>query len=437
MKLATTERFEIPGGALAFVEASHAIPLVSVGVSLRSGSVCDPIGKEGLARLTARLMRRGCAGLTANEIDNRVDILGAELSGDTGLSSISMGGQVISRNIEPFAELLARIVSTPTFDEREFERLKRQTLAEIVEARDSDRSLAHKALRRNLFGGHLYGRGAGGTSKSLAAITLDDVRGFYAAHFTQPNVVIGFAGDVLSAEKIAVKLVEKLPKHAAPKVELTHPAQLSGRHLTFVDKPDRTQTQILIGTLASWPHDSDHVALTVANTVFGGTFTSRMMREVRSKRGWSYGASSSVAIERRRHSLSMGTAPGAADAAACLNLEIGLLESLVSGGISARELGFVKKYLTRSHAFEIDTAVKRVHQALDVELLNLPADYYSSHLGNVKNVTLEQANDALKNRIDPENLRIVVVGTADSMLDGIKAGVERLSSVTVEPYDLE
>ncbi len=162
-----------------------------------------------------------------------------------------------------------------------------------------------------------------------------------------------------------------------------------GRRLVVVDKPERTQTQMLVATLGTSPHDDDHVPILVANAVFGGTFTSRLMKEIRSKRGWSYGASTRAGVDRRRQSWVMWTFPSAEDAAPCLKLSVELLETWVSGGVTARELAFIQRYLVRSHAFEIDTATKRLHQALDVECISLPPDYFTGWLDRVRAVTAE------------------------------------------------
>jgi zinc protease len=204
-----------------------------------------------------------------------------------------------------------------------------------------------------------------------------------------------------------------------------------------VDKPERTQTQILVGTLGTSPHDADHVPLVVSTAVFGGTFTSRLMREVRSKRGWSYGASARTAIDRRRQAWVMWTFPAATDAAPCLELTVRLIETWVNAGVTPREASFIGRYLVRSHAFDVDTAAKRLHQALDVELLGLPGDYYSHWIDRVRAVTPDAANAAIKNRIHPENLLAVVVGTASQVLEPLRAALPGLTEASVVPFDAE
>ncbi|HEY2364913.1 MAG TPA: pitrilysin family protein [Polyangiaceae bacterium] len=436
--MSTTE-IDLGGGAKLFIEPSNVLPLLSIVVAFRTGSAHDPPGKEGLSRVTARMLRRGSAGLDAMGTERAIDRLGGEVSFEVAISSTAVGAQVLARNATPFVDLLAKMIATPAFDEGELARLLRETRAELLEALDNDRGLADRFFRKKLFGAHGYGRTSRGTAASIAAIDREAVRAHHAKHYVRENAIVAMSGDVdpAFAEKLAKTIVDALPHGAAPAEVLGDPAPLAGRQLVFVDKPERTQTQILIGSLGTSAHDPDHVPLVVANNIFGGTFTSRLTREVRGKRGWSYGASSRLGVDRRRHSFAMWTFPAATDAAACIALEISLLEKLLEGGVTDREIKFMQRYISRSWAFEIDTAQKRVHQALDVEILGLPRDYYDEYLEHVANVTAETANAALRARIDPKNLVITVVGTAATTREGVKAKIPDLASDEVAAYDLE
>ncbi|HXN31989.1 MAG TPA: pitrilysin family protein [Polyangiaceae bacterium] len=432
-------RFDLDGGATVFLEPDHAVPLVSIVVALRCGSAVDPAAKGGLARIALRMLRRGCDGMTAEQIDFRIDSLGGEMAVDTSPSTVSVHVQVIARSLDEFVELLARLLATSTFPEDELGRLKRETIAEIIEARDNDRVLAQKALQRTLFEGHPYAHNSGGTTESVGAIQRDDVTAYCRRFLVKGNVVVGIAGDVTPerAPVIAGRLLAGLQGGGGAPDEVAEPIMRAGRRLLIVDKPERTQVQLLVGTRGTSAHDADHVDLVVANAVFGGTFTSRLMKEVRSKRGWSYGASSRTMVDRRRQAWVMWTFPSAEDAAACLKLTIEMLEAWVDGGVLAREVAFIKRYLVRSYAFEVDTAAKRLHQALDVELLALPKDYYSGWIEHVTAVSPEGASAATKNRIHTENLLVVAVGTASQVLEPLRGAVPNLAEASVVPFDTE
>lgn len=433
------KRIDAGGGAVAFLVENHDIPLVDVSVSLRTGASFDPPAKLGLSRVVARMSRRGAQGWSSDRIEESIDALGGDVSIDVAASSITLHAQVIRRNLAPFLDLVKALLSQPTFPQDELSRLQRETLAEIVEARDHDRGLVTKFFREALFGDHPYGRGVTGTTTSIPTITRDDVAAFHRAHFVRGNVVLGVSGDITENDLRAhvLPLVEALPAGKSETDPTPDPSFEKGRRLFFVDKPARTQTQILIGGVGTHARDADHVPLHVANTVFGGTFTARLMKEVRSVRGWSYGAYSRLPIDRRREAFSMWTFPAAADAASCIALELDLLEALLKNGITEPELAFAKGYLSESYAFDVDTAHKRVRQAVDEEIYDLPADYHTGYVDHVLGVKLDEANAALKRRISTDDLVVTVVGTASEIEKAVEKAIPRLKTSQIVPFDRE
>lgn len=433
------KQLEAPGGAVAFLVESHDIPLVDLSLSFRSGAALEPEGKLGLTRIFARMLRRGAAGWSSDQIEETIDRYGGEISVDVSASSITVHAQVIRRNLEPFVKLITDLLVHPTFPQDELSRLQREAVAEIIEARDHDKSLASKFFRRAVFGKHPYGRGTSGTTTSIPALTRKDVVDAHALHFKRGNVVIGIAGDVTEADakKIIMPMIAALPEGKANADPTGDPPPFKGRKLLFVDKPARTQTQIMVGMLGTHANDPDHVPLHVANTVFGGTFTARLMKEVRSKRGWSYGAYSRLPIDRKREAFSMWTFPAATDAAACIALELSMLDELVQKGISDEELAFAKSYLGESYAFDVDTPLKRVRQAVDEEVYGLPADYHTGYVSKVQAVTRDQANAALAKRLSSKDFVVVVVGTASDLKDAVAKAIPDLTETEVVPFDTE
>jgi zinc protease len=418
-------------------EFSPELPLVNVSLSLRAGSELDPPGKEGVSEILMRLMRRNAGGRDADDNDRIVDRLGASVGADVAPSTMGFHGTVISRSYQEFVDLLSETFAAPRFQADEFNRLKREIHGELIESLDNDRSLARRWFRRTLFAGHPYGRPVSGTPASLERIELADVLDLYERALVQENLICAFAGDVSQerANRSAQAIAARLRSGEPPKTSVATPEAPQGRRLVIVDKPDRSQTQILIGCLGTHPQDDDHTALHVANTIFGGTFTARLTQEVRAKRGWSYGAYSSLPFDRCRHAFSMWTFPKAGDAAQCLKLELDLLEQWVNGGVTKKELAWAKRYLVRSHAFALDTAAKRVSLKLDAELYHLPAGYYEDYEARVQAVTLDQANEAIKKRISAENLLCIVVGTASEIRSPVEAVIDRLAGSETVAFD--
>jgi zinc protease len=427
-----------PGPKL-LVETSHDLPLVALSIALRTGASEDPPEMEGATRLLARLMRRSAGGRSADQNDALVESMGASLGAEVTHSTVVFQGAVISRSLDRFCDFLLEVLTRPSLPEDELARLKRETEAELVEALDDDRSLARRWFRRRLFVGHPYSRSAGGSLSGIGNATLDALRALYRRVMVPENFVISLAGDVTRerGEAFANALARQLGSGTPPRDTTPHPTLEAGRRLVFVDKPERTQTQILIGGLGSHPADPDHFALALANTAFGGTFTARLMQEVRVKRGWSYGAYSSIPYDRRRQAYSLWTFPKASDAAACIALELELLHGLREGGITNGELGWARRYLLRSHAFAIDTAAKRAGLALDAELYELPAGYYEHYLDSLRAVTLEQANQAVRERISEDDLLVAVVGTESDVGAAVREAIPRLAKHEVVRYDAD
>jgi zinc protease len=426
-------------GPVLLLETSRELPLVSVSVALRTGALEDPPGAEGAVRLLARLMRRSAGGRGAEANDQLVEGMGATLGAEVSASTVVFQGAVISRSFDRFVDFLLDALAGASLPEEELGRLKRETEAELTEALDDDRGLARRWFRRRMFEGHPYARAAGGSLAGIRAVTLPMLKELYRKLLVPENLVIALSGDVdeTRATRLAERLTEALARGAAREDGTPDPTAKPGRRLVIVNKPERTQTQILIGGLGTHPSDPDHFPLAVANTAFGGTFTARLMQEVRAKRGWSYGAYSSLPFDRRRQAFSLWTFPKADDAAPCIGLELGMLEAFCDKGLKPAELSWAKRYLVRSHAFSIDTAAKRVGMKLDTELYGLPADYYGRYVENLKAVTLEAANQAVKQRLSVENLLLTVVGTESVIGEAIRAAIPRLVSSDVVSYDAE
>jgi zinc protease len=421
------------------LETNQRLPLAGLSIVFRTGGISDPVGQDGLFRLMLRALRRGSEGLSAQQFESAIDALGAEVGVEVYTTSAVLTAQVVSRNFDKLIELLARLLSRPTFPEDELRKLQDESTAELVELRDNDRELCNLAFRRTLFGKHPFARLAAGRISSLKTLTRKHVLEAHARCITRDGVFFGFVGDVSEekARDAVATLVASLPAGTASLPSVPETQQAPKRHLVFVDKPERSQTQVLIGRLGTHPKDADHTALTVANSAFGGTFTARLMKEVRSKRGWSYGAYSRLNVERARHSYTMWTFPAAETTAECVALELKMLDTFYKNGITERELKFFQKYMARSYAFDIDTPAKRIGQALDVTSLELPADYYTHFRERVLAVTLDEANAAIRARLSPTDLVIAVVGTQETLLADLEKAIPDLASTTVMAHDAD
>lgn len=206
-----------------------------------------------------------------------------------------------------------------------------------------------------------------------------------------------------------------------------------GRQVLLVDKPERSQNQILVGHLAVPTGHADLFALDVVNTIFGGTFTARMNQEIRDDRGLSYSAYSYVEADRFVGTFTAWTFPERANAMKTVDLVVAMLEKLDKEPLTAREVEFAKKYLMESYAFRIDTPDDLLTEAMRAELNGLPPDFLAKWPERIAAVTLEDANRVRAAYIDADNLLISMLCTAASFEEPVRA-IPGVTTVTVVPH---
>jgi zinc protease len=420
----------------------ETLPLLHTSVALATGSSADPEGREGTTRLLLRMMRRTAGGRSARVSDELLEGLGSGLTGEVGRSVAALHGTVIQRNAQPFLAFLADALARPQFDQEELARLKAEALADLDETLDDDASLVRRAFDHRFYRGHPGARPSTGTRSSLRAIETADLARHHERLVRGGSLVFAFAGsgDQAKLGAFASELDLTLPSGVSADLSLLHtppaePSTDAGRVLYFVDKPERTQTQILMGCLGAHPLDEDHAALHVAHTIFGGTFGARLSQEVRAKRGWSYGAYSALPVDRFRQPMTMWTFPKAEDAAACVRLVLELFEALIERGVSKREVSLARKYLKNSHVFAVDTPAKRASLALDAEIFGLPHNHHEVFLAQALAVDKDAIDAAIRRRLSAERLLVTVVGTHGEIGSALEKAIPRLTQSEVVPFD--
>jgi zinc protease len=450
-KHAATVSESLPHGVRLHVEPDRSIPLVDVELVLRGGSTNDPRGREGLARLYGRLVRRGTArrvlssgtvipARSADALDEAIESLGAALTLDVTPSAIRLHGSVIRRNLEPFFAIAASLLTSPALRPKDLAFVRREALAELVAQLDSDRWLASRAFRHVLFGAHPYARPTAGTPRSLEAITLAEIYALHETCVRSGSVVVALAGDVTAADARALvdRHLADLPHGRAPEPELSDATLRAGTHVVVIDKPDRTQTQLFLGTLGVRMGDPAFYSLLVANPVFGGTFSARLVAEVRSKRGWSYSAQSRLYADRARDAWLLYTHPSVENARDCVALEFELMEAFVQGGVRPKEVAFASSYLTKSHAFDRDTAAKRVEPHVEADVFGLPVTYFDRYVEHVARVDAASASRAVRTHFGGPSGRgvdrVVAILGPGAQLERSLAAIPGVASVRVIPH---
>jgi zinc protease len=344
---------------------------------------------------------------------------------------------VIRDNLDPFLDLLDEVLNTPGMREEDFEKLRRETLADIVQMRDDDQSLAYRHFRALLFGDHPYGRSTVGLHRDVSSLGWTDVQQAFGSVLRRAPVLVGLAGD-FDEDHMRERLqpvLERFSDRTLAPPAAADPAPPRGVRVRLVDKPARTQSQIYLGHLGLRADEETYFSTALLNTAFGGTFTARLSREVRQDRGWSYGAYSRILRSKMRDAFYLWTFPALENMVDCVGLELDLLRGLRKDGLSREEFDFARRYLDNHFLFAVETASLRVALALRQEVLELPGDFYETYRQNVRGVEHEQVQQAARAFVDPDNLCICALCTADQVRPALEKRLGEDASIEVVPYD--
>jgi len=427
----------ITPGPIVIHEASHDTPLVWFDVAIRGGASADPRGVEGLHRHASLLARRGAGRRNRAELDDTLDSLGAALDIGVSRDAVSVSGLALSKHLDQVIELAADMLAEPRFGEDEHARLLRETPQVLDEIRDDDSALATRWFDWVCCPGHSYGRTSLGTEASLARIDRASALETWKREVVADNLVIGLAGDVdeEAAAKIVHRLTERLPPEPRPAAVLAVPdAPNRGRRTILVDKPDRTQAQIRIGHLSARYGDPDTAALAIAEAVFGGMFSSRLMQEIRVKRGWSYGAGCGLRRSRLPHWFEIWMAAGIDVAGPAVALTLELFADYAANGPTDDEVEFARSYLIGAMPFHVATARQRMQLAVRDAVFDLPVGYTSSLPDVLANLAPSDVRAACTRHLRPGDAVTVAVTTAETA-KGALAEADRNSKFTVVSHD--
>jgi zinc protease len=335
-------------------------------------------------------------------------------------------------------EVVQDIVTNPSFPEKEIRKLKSEITSEIAETRGNDGAIARVFWNKFLFEGHPYGKPILGTTHDIEKLKRADVVRHYQNLFQDRNLLVVGSGDTEASfvHAWAKRIAENRPNSpGANPIQVSPPPKpWTKRRVLFVDKADRTQTQVYFGQVGIRMTDPNFFPLYLANHVFGGgSFSARLMKEVRVKRGWSYGAYSYFRQGRQPRSFQAYTFPATKDTPNAIALMDKMLHDWKAHGITKDEYNFAKASLINSSGFSYNTPAKRVENILLERTLDLPDGFMRSYADHLAKVTLSEANSAVKSFVRPDQMSVLVLGTAKNLktkvADALKIPPDEISVV--------
>lgn len=398
-----------PTGTPVYFVESRSLPILDLRIDFVAGGARSPEGKAGVASLTAGLLAAGAGSMDEERIAGRLADLGALLSSSSDHDMASVTLRTLSYAEEKTAALalLETILSAPTFPEAVLTREKTRTIQSLKDAETRPAAIAARRFAQALYPHHPYGNVA--TPESVARIARDDLVAFHQAHYVARGAVLSIVGAISrsEAEAIAVQLTGALPAGAAaaplPPVTLPQRATLKIAH-------PAAQSHIHVGLPATARGDPDHFALLVGNHILGGGgFVSRLMQEVREKRGFAYSVHSAFAPRVQAGPFMIGLQTQRAQADDALKVVDEVLTKFLAAGPTAQELAAAQKNLIDGQALRIDSNAKLLANLALIGFHRLPLDYLEQFPRKIAAVTRDEVKTAFRRHIKPENLVTVIV----------------------------
>ncbi len=422
-------------------EKDPSLPLVYLTVVFKGGATQDPEGKNGVTALMGKLMLRGTKSKTKQQIDLALDQLGANLAVENHAEFLSLRAMVLSENLKPFLELLSEIITAPSFRAQEFEKLKKKQSSDLLGELSQDRSLVRVRFEQTFFKGHPYSKSNEGRIKDIQSMSLNDITQQYQKMIHDSQMLVLGAGDASDSDFSAFLSTIKSKRGGGSDFPAVPAFKGEPKKLRVVifDKPDRTQTQVIIGQKGIAFGDPKLDALQLANYAFGGeSFQSRLMTELRVKRGWTYGAGSYFKLASQAHGWKLSFFPKNSDTPPAVKEAIHLMKELKDKGITQAEFDASQNSLVNSAGFAYNTPTKRLENKITEKLYHLPDGYHQNAAKRIKALNLTQVNQALKEFVTPDQILVGLVATASSTrADLAKALGIPVKDIEVQDYQHE
>jgi predicted Zn-dependent peptidase len=424
------EKLVLKNGLTVLLMEKRGVPLINLFAIMKTGTAADPAGQEGLASVTAGLLRKGTKTRTAQQFAADFDYIGGSFDAGAGADFSNISAEFLTKDLDRGLELFCDAVLHPTFPQNEVEKILAQSLDGVKSEKDEPQSVLGLYYAGYLYGAHSYGRPSDGDEISLKRIQRDAIVKFYEANYAPGNTILGIAGefDVVEMRK---KLEEKLGSWPTRTVQGTAIAPTlpeKGKRLLLIDKPDASQTYFAIGNLGTAVNDPDRVAIRVVNTIFGGRFTSELNEALRVESGYTYGAGSFFDSHRAPGPFEIYSFTKNETTVPAIDLALQVLEKLHKNGVTQEQLASAKSYIKGQYPPTIETSSQLVRRIVLNEFYGLGDDEVNQLEARVDAVTPEIARQVIQKHFPLENLVFVLIGKASAIGPAVKKYAEKMDA---------
>jgi zinc protease len=408
--MAPPQRMTLSNQLVVLVSEEHSLPFVTLQILLDAGSRRDPSGEEGAAHLTAKGLLLGTARRTEKTINEELDFMGASLSSSAGRDYATLTLRVLKKDLERGLDLFLEVLNQPAFPPEEVKREIQKTLAAIQAAEDQPEEVAEKAFQENLFLSGPYRHPVEGTQKSLPSMTPETLSRFYRQHYHPNRSILAVVGDI-TPEEIKTRFLPRLEKWPQGQISAASPANVFAKEPKTV-KIDRTLTQasIILGQAGVSRENPDFYALTVMNYILGGGgLSSRLMEEIRNKKGLAYSVHSFFDPGKLPGSFQVALQTKNVSARDAISIAREQIKRIQKEPVSEKEIEGAKKYLIGSFPMRMDTQGKLVNFLLQVEFFGLGLDYPEKYSQRIQSIGREEVLRVAQKYLHPDNCILVVV----------------------------
>ena len=421
--LPAAERIVLENGTVLILNENYDVPLIGLQAIVRGGAAADPADKHGLASLLAGLLEKGAGDRSSAEFAEEAAAVGGELSASAGLESITISADFMSKDAALMVELVADMLQRPALDADEFTKLRDRSINLIKAAKGSDPGgLMPYYANAFLFGEHPYGNPTQGSESSLANVTHGDLLAYYADMVGGNRLVIAVSGDFrIGAMRTALSNAFggwQTAAGALPEVAAATPVE--GNRVYLIDKPGATQTYFRIGNTGVSRDFAQRAELDLANTVFGGRFTSMLMTELRTKSGLSYRASSVLSRYSQPGSVFISSFTETGTTVEALNVALGTLGQLRDLGLDESMVVSARNYVMGQFPPRLETAAQLADTFALLEATGLGTSYIDEYGANLSAATPESIAQVIA-EVYPsaDNLVFVILGDAELIRDQV------------------
>lgn len=399
-----------PGGIKAWLVEEHSIPFTALEIRFKGGTALDAPGKRGASKLMVATLEEGAGDLDSQGFAAARDDLAAGMSFDAWDDAVSVSAKVLTANRDQAVDLLRKALIEPRFDPSALDRVRGQMIS-IVDSNAKDpEKIAGDTFRRLAFGDHPYGTSDDGTRASLTALTRDDILAAKAATMARDRIYVSAVGDITPEDlgRLLDRLLGDLPAKGAPMPPQAELGLTGG--VTVVDFAS-PQSLVVLGQPGIAMDDPDFFAAYVLNHILGGGgFESRLMNEVREKRGLTYGVASYLVSRDLAATWQASFASANEKVAEAVQVTRDEWARMAAGGVTDQELAEAKTYLTGSYPLRFDGNGPIADILVGMQLDGMPRDYVVNRNGYIEAVTRDDIARVARRLMTPEGLRFVVVG---------------------------